>query len=196
MRGLAVTVIATFVFACACQPQESHRLPPARDQAPPIPPSAAAPAPATPVVFSSPPGSLCAAPRSADAQASVPGDARSVPSKLVELSYTHVPLRCVIRSEAELAKARRLFEYPLDLRELPFDFDRNLLVLATMGEQMTTGYWISADLTWVRGDTTFVLIRTTQPPEAVGDMVTHPLGAALVPAHRYVVFVERGFDPE
>jgi hypothetical protein len=65
-------------------------------------------------------------------------------------------------------------------------------VIAALGDQPSDAYWITADVTWVRSDTTFVLIRSAGPgdDEAVGDMVSNAMTAVVVPINQHIALVE------
>lgn len=112
----------------------------------------------------------------------------------VRRSALVAPIRCVIRSLAELDSTSR--EFHQAFQEIPrdIDFSRSVIVIAALGERPDESYWIVADTTWIQGDTSVVVVRSggaTDEGQVAGDMFVYPLIAVLVPRSREVAFIER-----
>lgn len=187
-------LLVVLMGTAACQAREAVNDP----ADPPAPPSSA-PSEKRPPTTAASVGHVqharCAQP-SGVTLATVPptSSVRRLPALVsVRRSGVAAPVRCVVKSHAELDSVRVRFGHALDEVPLDVDFERNLLVVAAMGEQMNDNYWISVDTAWVTSDTTYVVVRSLGPSdvEIVRDLVSSPLVAVLVPRARTVSFLER-----
>ena len=60
------------------------------------------------------------------------------------------------------------------------DFGQHSVVVVSLGEQPTTGYWARIDSVALQGETLIVSYTANKPAEAAGQALTQPFAAAVV----------------
>lgn len=84
----------------------------------------------------------------------------------------------LIQSRQELAAVGSV-----ELINHPIDFDRYCLVVLSLGQQPTGGYWARITAAQLQGDVLYVQGFVNRPSagQAVSQAITHPYAAAVIP---------------
>jgi hypothetical protein len=106
------------------------------------------------------------------------------------------PIQLVLRSAVEWDSVWQMVNrnrvYPLASPAPEVDFDHEMVVLAGLGRQASTGWNIRIDTVVMRRDTMRVIIHSVAPQCMAGMMITYPWDAVRVPRTDAVVqFVKR-----
>jgi len=102
------------------------------------------------------------------------------------------PLRCVVRTPGQWADLRHQGGFYPPADTVNVDFSREMLLVAARGDSPNSGYGITFERVFRRGDTIAAVVRNTNLPSgaAVIDMGVQPIVTARVPAVQVVLFIE------
>jgi len=88
-------------------------------------------------------------------------------------SHENRAMQLVIRDAATLAK--------VPIVDIPVDFDREMLLIVTLGRVMSDGYSVEIDRVWQEKSKVHVSTRVTQPAPNAQPTVATPYCIAVVP---------------